>query len=83
MSTETNSQATIKGGEWLIKDSNAFNTFIAEDFNEEQKMVLDMCHQFIHGEVMPVVDRLDQYIQRIDCVERIAFLFSVQKDCIW
>lgn len=60
MSTETNSQATIKGGEWLIKDSNAFNTFIAEDFNEEQKMVLDMCHQFIHGEVMPVVDRLDK-----------------------
>ena len=60
MDTKTNKDAAIKGGEWLIKESNPFDTFIAEDFNEEQKMVLDMCRQFIQTEVMPVIDRLDK-----------------------
>ena len=48
------------GGTWLIKDSNALETFTPEDFNEEQLMVMDMCHQFITTEVEPVVDALDK-----------------------
>ncbi len=47
------------GGEWLIKDHVAANTFTPEDFSEEQLMVKDMCMQFVATEVMPVVDRID------------------------
>jgi alkylation response protein AidB-like acyl-CoA dehydrogenase len=51
---------TIKGAEWLIKESSPFETFIPEDFNEEQKMVKDMCASFLDNEVLPVVDRIDK-----------------------
>lgn len=56
----TTQQQILKGGEWLIKESNAFNTFIIEDFNEEQRMVYDMCNQFIDTEVLPILDRIDK-----------------------
>ncbi len=59
MSTQTKS-STLRGGEFLIKESNAFETYTPEDFNEEQKMVKEMCVQFLHTEVMPVVDRIDK-----------------------
>jgi alkylation response protein AidB-like acyl-CoA dehydrogenase len=51
---------TLRGGEWLIAESKAFETFIREDFNEEQKMVLDMCRQFLATEVLPIIDRIDK-----------------------
>ena len=50
----------LKGGEWLIKESNAFETFTPEDYTEEQLMVRDMCIQFLQTEVIPVVDRIDK-----------------------
>ncbi len=59
MSTATATTA-LKGGEWIIKDSNPFSTFIPEDFNEEQKMVMDMCHQFLETEIHPIIDRIDK-----------------------
>ncbi len=60
MSTETIQGTSLKGGEFLIKESNAFETFTPEDFNEEQLMVKDMCIQFLHSEVLPVIDRIDK-----------------------
>ena len=60
MSTTTSTANTLKGGEWLIKESNAFDTFFPEDFNEEQQMVKDMCLQFLGSEVLPVIDRIDK-----------------------
>ncbi len=56
----TQQTTALKGGEWIIKESNASDTFIPEDFNEEQRMVLDMCHQFLQNEILPIVDRIDQ-----------------------
>ena len=50
----------LKGGEWLIKQGNAFETFTPEDYTEEQVMVRDMCLQFLQTEVLPVVDRIDK-----------------------
>ena len=49
----------LKGGEWLIKESSAFETFIPEDFTEEQLMIRDMCEQFLDKEVYPMLDRID------------------------
>lgn len=60
MSTPTSTISPLKGGEWLIKESNAFETFTPEDFNEEQIMVKDMCIQFLYTEVLPISDRIDK-----------------------
>jgi len=60
MSTSTQQSSALKGGEWLIKESNAFETFIPEDFNEEQSMVMDMCQQFLDTEIYPILERIDK-----------------------
>ncbi len=49
-----------QGGEWLIRQENPFETFTPEDYTEEQKMVRDMCIQFLQTEVIPVIDRVDK-----------------------
>lgn len=62
MSTATTSAPAIsamKGGEWLVKESSAPDTFIPEDFNEEQQMIRDMCNQFLDAEIYPILDRID------------------------
>src|SRR4026208_1488112 len=59
MSAITNTKAVLKGGEWLVKESSPFETFIPEDFSEEQLMIKDMCIQFVAAEVYPILDRID------------------------
>lgn len=58
--SSTTQTSSLKGGEWLIKESNPFDMYIPEDFTEEQKMVKEMCHQFLLSEVLPVIDRIDK-----------------------
>jgi alkylation response protein AidB-like acyl-CoA dehydrogenase len=50
----------LKGGEWLIKESSASETFTPEDISEEQNMILDMAHQFMNTYVIPNMDRADR-----------------------
>src|SRR5262245_5493843 len=59
--TQTKKTPTVvmKGGEWLIKESSPFETFIPENFTEEQRMIRDMCDQFLDAEVYPILDRID------------------------
>ena len=52
-------KTVLKGGEWLVKESDAFDTFIAEDFTEEQLMIREMCNQFLDNEIYPILDRID------------------------
>lgn len=59
MSTATVTPKTLKGGEWLIRESAPADTFTAEGFNEEQQMIRDMCNQFLDAEVYPHLDRID------------------------
>jgi alkylation response protein AidB-like acyl-CoA dehydrogenase len=59
MSTATDAKNVLKGGEWLIKESSPFETFTPEDFTEEQKMIRDMCDQFLDAEVFPILERID------------------------
>ncbi len=56
----TKKATALQGGEWIIKESNPFETFIPEDFNEEQKMVMEMCEQFLQTEILPNLDRIDK-----------------------
>ncbi|MEO6315998.1 MAG: acyl-CoA dehydrogenase family protein [Chitinophagaceae bacterium] len=60
MGTTTQQNSGLKGGEWLVKESTPFETFIPEDYNEEQQMVKDMCATFLDTEVLPVIDRIDK-----------------------
>jgi len=56
----TQTKTLLKGGEWLTKESNAFEIFTPEDFTEEQIMVREMCIQFLQTEVIPIVERIDK-----------------------
>lgn len=49
----------MKGGEWLIKDEDYKNVFIPEEFSDEQKMIAEMCSDFVEKEVTPNLDRID------------------------
>jgi hypothetical protein len=42
----TDSKSSIKGGEFLIKDIDASQIFIPEEFNEEQQMIAQTCVDF-------------------------------------
>ena len=60
MSTEaTLKKAALGGGEFLIKDIEAKDIFIPEEFDEEAKMIADMCEDFLAAEVQPIVGRID------------------------
>lgn len=56
---ETIVKKILKGGEWLIKESDSETTFIPEEFSEEQKMIRDMCDQFLDTEVFTILDKID------------------------
>jgi alkylation response protein AidB-like acyl-CoA dehydrogenase len=50
---------TIKGGEFLIKTTDANSVFIPEQFNEEQRMIEQMATDFLKQEIWPNLDRID------------------------
>src|SRR5690606_4250589 len=51
--------STIKGGEFLIKQSKYSEIFIPEEFSEEQKMIVDTCRDLLETEIFPNLDRID------------------------
>lgn len=56
----SNTQISIRGGEFLIKDTASKDIFIPEDWNEEQRMIADMCRDFLKQEVFPNLNRIDE-----------------------
>jgi hypothetical protein len=60
MNASSSTHKTLSGAEWLIKSSLPEETFIPEDFNEEQRMVMDLCHSFLDAEILPVIDRIEK-----------------------
>jgi alkylation response protein AidB-like acyl-CoA dehydrogenase len=60
MEATVQTTAALKGGEWLIKQATPAETFIPEEFNEEQHMIKDMCTQFLDTEIMPIIERIDK-----------------------
>ncbi len=59
MATEVEEKKQIKGGEFLIKDTQASQVFTPEDFTEEQKMIAQQCKDFLNKEVYPKLDAID------------------------
>ena len=60
MNTGAPATTILKGGEWIIRESKPEDIFTPEDFNEEQKMIMEMCTTFVGNEVLPIIERIDK-----------------------
>ena len=49
----------IKGGEFLIRETQAGEVFTPEDFNEEQQMIAQQCRDFLQKEVLGRLEEID------------------------
>jgi alkylation response protein AidB-like acyl-CoA dehydrogenase len=49
----------IKGGEFLIRETEAQEIFIPEDFTEEQRMMAQACEDFLNTEIHPKIEEMD------------------------
>ncbi len=56
-----NQKTTLKGGEFIIKESKAEDIFIPEEFNEEQKLMADSCRAFTETVVVPQMNQLEKH----------------------
>ncbi|MCE7862150.1 MAG: acyl-CoA dehydrogenase [Bacteroidetes bacterium CHB5] len=59
METAEATKRAIKGGEFLIRETQAQEVFIPEDFTEEQKMIAQTCKDFLKQEIHPRLDEID------------------------
>jgi len=60
MSEETTKTEILKGGEFLIKDTDPQSVFIPEELNEEQKMMTEAAGEFVEKEIWPKLDAIDK-----------------------
>ena len=52
---------SLKGGEFLIKETLAEDVFIPEEFNEEQRMIAQSCKDFTETQVLPQIEQLEKH----------------------
>jgi len=52
-------KTAMKGGEFLIRETEAHEIFIPEEWTEEQKMIAQTCKDFLSTEVNPKLDEID------------------------
>lgn len=50
---------SIKGGEFIVRETEANEVFIPEEFSEEQKMMAQACQDFIDTEITPKAEEID------------------------
>lgn len=50
---------SIKGGEFIVRETEANEVFIPEEFSEEQKMMAQACQDFIDTEIAPKAEEID------------------------
>jgi alkylation response protein AidB-like acyl-CoA dehydrogenase len=61
MATATTAQpAILKGGEWLLQATDASAVFTPEALNDEHRLIAQTVTDFVHNEVLPVLDKLEQ-----------------------
>ena len=49
----TQTATALKGGEFLIRETQAHDIFIPEEWSEEQKMIAQTCLDFVKQEITP------------------------------
>ncbi len=60
MSTKTENKTTLKGGEFIIKESQWQDVYIPEQIDEEQTAMREMTKDFIRKEIDPRLEELDK-----------------------
>lgn len=60
MSDELKTAELLKGGEFLIKETDYQSVFIPEELNEEQRMMADSAQEFVEKEIWPKLDAIDK-----------------------
>jgi alkylation response protein AidB-like acyl-CoA dehydrogenase len=75
--TEVMTASTVlKGGEFLIKETNPTEVFMPEDMTEEQQMVQEMCLDFVKNEVQTVEPKIDNQIPLLNKAAELGLLSS-------
>ncbi|MDA3859806.1 MAG: acyl-CoA dehydrogenase family protein [Melioribacteraceae bacterium] len=50
----------LRGGEFLVKETDPATIFIPEELSEEQNMMADLAAEFVAKEISPNLDRIDK-----------------------
>lgn len=50
----------LKSGEFLVREVQANDVFVPEEYDEEQQMIAQTCKDFLEAEVYPHLDQLDK-----------------------
>ena len=54
------SEQAVKGGAWLIEETDPSTVFTPEKLTEEHKLIQQTATEFINGEVVPANERLEK-----------------------
>ncbi|WP_100614862.1 acyl-CoA dehydrogenase family protein [Confluentibacter citreus] len=71
---ETTEENILRGGQFLVKETNCEDIFIPEDFSEEQKMMKDAVTEFVDREIWPNKPRFEakDYALTESCMKKAA-----------
>lgn len=58
---EKTSEKLFKGGGFLVEDLTGEDVITPEDFNDEHKMIAKTTEDFVSGEVLPLIDKLENH----------------------
>lgn len=64
----------LKGGEFLIKDTDIESNFIPEDLSEDQLMIRDSVREFIESEVWKYGNELDHQVELLNKAGELGLL---------
>lgn len=67
------SSKALRGGEFIIKDSDPTDSFIPEEFNEDQRMVRQMCRDFV-AEIGEKAHSLEAQVELMDKAAKLGLL---------
>jgi alkylation response protein AidB-like acyl-CoA dehydrogenase len=60
MSTATTNKDILRGGQFLVKETDCMDIFTPEDFSEEQKMMRESVTDFVDREIWPHKERFEK-----------------------
>lgn len=59
METKSEKNKSIRGAEFLIRETSPSDIFIPEEWSEEHQMIAQTCYDFLETEIVPNLDRMD------------------------
>ena len=60
VTTASSAISTLRGGEWLLKDSDADTVFTPERLTHEHRLIAQTAQAVVDNEILPQLDRLEQ-----------------------